>query len=94
MNRDDLQRCPALAPHVRLQTDQISGEGVLLFPEGVLELNSTAHEILRRCDGATSVANLVAALAAEYDAPAHELERDVLETLEQLSSRRVVIFAS
>ncbi len=37
---------PRLARGVRLQTDSKTDKSVLLFPEGVLELNETAQEIL------------------------------------------------
>src|SRR5690348_13302911 len=42
---------PRLAPGVRLQIDRTTGKNVLLFPEGIVELNETAQEILNRCDG-------------------------------------------
>src|SRR5437016_852311 len=40
-----------LTRRVRLQIDQTTGKMVLLFPEGIVELNETAQEILTRCDG-------------------------------------------
>ena len=57
---------PALARGVRLHTDAATGEPVLLFPEGVLFLNATAHEVVRRCDGSATVGGIVSALAEEY----------------------------
>ena len=48
---------PVLAPGVRLQLDKATGEPVLLYPEGVLELNGTAHAILNLCSGAMTVAD-------------------------------------
>ena len=53
---------PRLTRGVRLQTDSKTGNSVLLFPEGVLELNETAQEILNRCDGRT-VNEIIQALA-------------------------------
>ena len=44
---------PRLTNGVRLQTDSVTGKSVLLYPEGIIELNETAHEILSRCDGRT-----------------------------------------
>ena len=47
---------PRLARGVRFQIDSTSGKGVLLFPEGILELNETAQEIVtRRSDPYTIV---------------------------------------
>ena len=37
-----------------LETDKVSNEPVLLYPEGILQLNETAHAIVERCDGRTS----------------------------------------
>src|SRR5204862_997235 len=49
--RDSVQ--PRLARGVRLETDSATGKSVLLFPEGIVELNETAHGILTLCDGRT-----------------------------------------
>jgi pyrroloquinoline quinone biosynthesis protein D len=80
---------PRLACGVRLQTDSKTGNNVLLFPEGVLELNETAQEIVCRCDGRT-VAEIVQALAEEYDADPKMLGADVRDTLADLQQRRLI----
>ena len=63
---------PSLAKGVRLQIDSTTGKNVLLFPEGIVELNETAHEILSRCDGRT-LGEIICELAEEYEA---DLRRD------------------
>jgi len=80
---------PRLARGVRLQTDSKTGNIVLLFPEGVLELNETAQEIVSRCDGRT-VAEIVHALADEYDADPQMLGADVRVTLADLQQRKLI----
>jgi pyrroloquinoline quinone biosynthesis protein D len=80
---------PRLAKGVRLQSDSTTGKSVLLFPEGVVELNETAHEILTCCDGRT-VSEIVQALAEEYDAGLAALGTDVRETLADLEQRRLI----
>jgi pyrroloquinoline quinone biosynthesis protein D len=80
---------PRLAPGVRLQTDVVTGHKVLLFPEGILELNETAGEILARCDGRT-LREIISALAEEYDADVTMLATDVGETLADLQSRKLL----
>jgi pyrroloquinoline quinone biosynthesis protein D len=80
---------PRLARGVRLQTDFKTGNSVLLFPEGVLELNETAQEIVCRCDGRT-VAEIVQALAEEYDADPKMLGADVRDTLAGLQQRKLI----
>jgi pyrroloquinoline quinone biosynthesis protein D len=80
---------PRLAKGVRLQSDSTSGKSVLLFPEGIVELNETAHEILMRCDGRT-LSEIVQALAGEFDADEAALANDVHETLTDLQQRKLI----
>ena len=80
---------PTLTRGVRLQTDPETGNSVLLFPEGVLELNETAQEILTRCDGRT-VSEIIEALAEEYNADVGMLATDVRETLADLRRHKLI----
>jgi pyrroloquinoline quinone biosynthesis protein D len=82
---------PRLARGVRLQADSKTGNTVLLFPEGILELNETAQEILTRCDGRT-VSEIIHALAEEYEVDAQMLAADVRETLADLQRRKLIEF--
>jgi len=84
-----LQDRPQLASHARIQTDRVTGQTVLLFPEGILELNETSGAILERCDG-RAVAEVIANLAQQYDVPDSELEADVLEFLDELHRRQLL----
>jgi coenzyme PQQ biosynthesis protein PqqD len=83
---------PRLASGVRLEIDTTTGRGVLLFPEGILELNETAQDIITRCDGHT-LREIVLGLAQEYDADLEILAVDVRETLADLERRKLVEFA-
>jgi pyrroloquinoline quinone biosynthesis protein D len=80
---------PRLARGVRLQVDRSTGKSVLLFPEGILELNETAQEILSRCDGQT-VGDIFRSLAQAYDADLATLAADVREILGDLKRRKLV----
>jgi pyrroloquinoline quinone biosynthesis protein D len=80
---------PRLRKGVRLQADSATGKSVLLFPEGILELNETAHEILARCDGRT-LSGIVHELAEEYDADPAALAADVRETIADLQQRKLI----
>ena len=86
----DLAR-PSLAKGVRLQADSGTGKSVLLYPEGVVELNETADEILSRCDGRT-LREIVCELAEEYEADSEALAADVRETLADLQQRKLIKF--
>ncbi|HZR16470.1 MAG TPA: pyrroloquinoline quinone biosynthesis peptide chaperone PqqD [Verrucomicrobiae bacterium] len=85
------QSRPALARGVRLQTEPATGEPMLLFPEGVLYLSETANEIVCRCDGSNSIAEILAALAEEYQAEPETLRQDVLDCLHDLYQRKLVV---
>ena len=86
----DLVR-PRLTKWARLQVDSSSRKNVLLYPEGIVELNETAHEILLRCDGRT-LGEIVSELAEEYDADSNALGADVRETLASLQQRKLIEF--
>ena len=81
---------PRLARGVRLSWDQARERWALLAPERVFVPDEIALAVLRRCDGATSIAEMSRALAAEYSAPPEEVEADVLELLDELSDKGVV----
>ena len=93
MSSPDLNSRPIPAPHARLRIDAVSGDPVLLFPEGLLVLNHTAHEIVRRCDGQTSIAELLRQLAEEFDVDGEILRHDLFENLEQLRRRNLILFS-
>ena len=80
---------PRIAKGVRLQLDSATGKTVLLFPEGIVELNETAQEILSRCDGRT-LSEILHDLAEEYDANPATLIADVRETLADLQQRKLI----
>ena len=86
----DLAR-PSLVKGVRLQADSGTGKTVLLYPEGIVELNETADEILSRCDGRT-LREIVCELAEEYEADSEALAADVRETLADLQQRKLIKF--
>jgi pyrroloquinoline quinone biosynthesis protein D len=90
----DLDSRPALATHARLQIDPVNGDPVLLFPEGVLVLNATAHDIVLHCNGKTSVREIVTALSEEYEIDETILRSDALECLSGLLDRNLVVLKS
>jgi pyrroloquinoline quinone biosynthesis protein D len=71
-----------LRPGWRLQWEEAQGRHVLLYPEGMVQLNDSAGAILTQLDGQRDVADVVASLQAQFpDAPAAEIERDIHEFL-------------
>ena len=82
---------PTLPKGVRLEIDSTTGNNVLLYPEGIVELNETAHEILSRCDGRT-LSEVISELAEEYEADPNALAADVRDTLSDLQRRKLIEF--
>jgi pyrroloquinoline quinone biosynthesis protein D len=57
---------PRLAHGFRLQWEAAQGCHVLLYPEGMVKLNASAGEILKRCDGRADLAGIVASLETAF----------------------------
>jgi len=79
-----------LARGVRLRADPLTGEPLLLFPEGILPLDESTHDILLRCNGELSFAGIVRALSEEYEAEPEVLRADVAACLTQLREEMLV----
>jgi pyrroloquinoline quinone biosynthesis protein D len=70
----------------RLQWEPAQSCFVLLYPEGMVKLNQSAGEILRRCDGQRDVAAIVADLESAFSATG--LAPDVLAFLDLARRQR------
>ena len=70
----------SINPLYRLQWEQAQDCYVLLYPEGMIQLNGPAGEILSAIDGATSVQAIIETLSARYP-DAEEIREDILEFL-------------
>lgn len=81
---------PRLPRHVRLQFDPVRGRMALLSPEKILWPDEVSLDILRLCDGASTVSEISARLAAEYDAPVSEIEADVTGFVQEWTDRMLV----
>jgi pyrroloquinoline quinone biosynthesis protein D len=81
---------PVLARGVRLRSDPLTGEPLLLFPEGILPLDETTRDILLRCNGDLTLAGIVLALSEEYEAEPDVLRADVVECLDHLRQEMLV----
>ena len=57
---------PRLNRLFRLQWEEVQQAYVLLYPEGMVKLNQSAAEILKRCDGTLTVAELIAELQLAF----------------------------
>lgn len=80
---------PVFAPGVRLAHNDVQG-WVLQAPERVFKTDEISYEILKRCDGKTSIASIVNDLAVAFDAPRERIFADVSALFAQLAQKRVV----
>lgn len=60
---------PSIAAGFRLQWEPVQNAHVMLYPEGMVKLNGSAAEILRRCDGERTVAAIVTELEQLFKHP-------------------------
>lgn len=85
---------PILAAKARLQQDKVSGEPLLLYPEGLLQLNSTGAQILRLCDGHHTFKEITVELARRHNTTPEALREDVDEYLNNLYQHALLEFHS
>jgi pyrroloquinoline quinone biosynthesis protein D len=57
---------PAIGRGLRLQWEPAQNAHVLLYPEGMIKLNGSAGEIMKRCDGSRTVADITADLERTF----------------------------
>lgn len=59
----------------RMQWEPAQQAHVLLYPEGMVKLNGSAGEIMKRCDGERTIAEIVSELESTFATTG--LDRDV-----------------
>jgi pyrroloquinoline quinone biosynthesis protein D len=70
----------ALEKQFRFQFEPAQDSYVLLYPEGLIKLEGSAGEIMKRIDGEKTVSQIVADLEATF--PGVDLRQDVIDFLE------------
>ena len=85
MSERESMSIPEFAPTFRFQWEEAQNCYVVLYPEGMVKLSQSAGEILRRCDGQTTVGGIVADLERAFGAPeaAADIKKDVETFIEQ-----------
>ncbi len=66
--------------------------GILLVPEKALQLNQTAFELLERCHGDVTLADVLRELAREHAMDLGGVELDVSSFVGELERRRILVF--
>lgn len=81
---------PRVGPGFRLQWEAAQDCHVLLYPEGMVKLNGSAGEIMKRCDGERDLQTIVADLEAAFATTG--LEGDVLAFVEMAGKQRWLVW--
>ena len=81
----DLQLVLCLTPGYRMQWEEMQECSVLLYPEGMVQLNDSASLILERCNGKQTLAQLISSLEVEFGE--EDLQADVLEFIGEAVER-------
>ena len=82
----NLDATPRVSTQFRLQWEEAQQSWVLLYPEGMVKLNGSAGEIMKRCTGMATLKEIVADLESSFDA--HGLTKDVLGFIEVAKKQR------
>ena len=82
-------------PHgVRLTHNAAQGGWILVAPERVFKADAIAAEILKRCDGQATVADIVDSLASAFvGAPRDRIDADVRDLFTTLADRKLLELA-
>ena len=77
---------PRIGAGFRLQWEPMQNCHVLLYPEGMVKLNNSGGEIMKRCDGVRSLEAIVADIEQTHSL--HDLQADVLAFVELAAKQR------
>jgi pyrroloquinoline quinone biosynthesis protein D len=81
---------PRIGPGFRLQFEPAQDCHVLLFPEGMVKLNQSAGEIMKRCDGKHSLTAIIDEL--EHAFSAKGLDTEVKSFVETAARQRWLVW--
>jgi pyrroloquinoline quinone biosynthesis protein D len=81
---------PRLPRGVRLTHNEAQGGWVLLAPERVFKAEGPASEIIKRCTGEATVAEIVDDLAKTFNAPRERIAADVSAMLTGLVDKQLI----
>jgi len=81
---------PRLPRGVRLVHNEAQGGWVLLAPERVFKADAIAAEIVKRCTGEATFAEIVDDLAKTYAAPRERIAADAGALLRSLADKKLL----
>lgn len=78
--RIDPEKTISFSPTHRLQWEEAQQKDVILYPEGMVELNQSSAEILKLCDGSRKVEQIIDELERKFETKG--LGNDIIAFLE------------
>lgn len=81
---------PRLPRGVRLTNSEAQGGWVLLAPERIFKADAVAAEVLKRCTGQATLAEIVDDLAKTFNAPRDVISKDVSALLGGLADKKLL----
>ncbi len=78
--------------HFQLQFEEAQGCFVLLYPEGMVQLNQSAGEIMNLCDGKNNSSQIAKILEEKFEMK--DLQKDVDAFLSEAIDRKWVVYAN
>ncbi len=81
---------PRLPRGVRLVHNEAQGGWVLLAPERVFKAEGPAPEVIKRCTGDATLAEIVDDLAKTFNAPRDRIQTDVIAMLTGLVDKQLM----
>ncbi len=78
--------------HFQLQYEEAQECFVLLYPEGMVQLNQSAGEIMNLCDGTNSSIDITNILEKKFNIK--DLQKDVVGFLEEAINRKWVFYGN
>ncbi len=82
---------PKLPKGVRLKYDQKRKNWIVLAPERMFVLDEISSSIMRHVDGVISVGKIADLLAAQFNSPRKEILDDVIEMLQDMADKGILI---
>jgi pyrroloquinoline quinone biosynthesis protein D len=81
---------PRLPRHVKFRFDQARDAWVVLAPEKVFMPDEIAVEILKRCNGSTTLRDIIDDLAKTFEADRDTVASDVVVLLQDLADKGII----
>jgi len=82
---------PRFPRHVQFRFDETRRQWIVLAPERVLFPDEIAVHVLQHCDGTATVGEIATALARTFSAPVDTVHADILEMLQSLADKNVIV---